>query len=318
MTWAERTLDAVLDRAAVTDAAVGTRWPLFADPETGVWTTTRRGSWTGGFWAGLLWLRAALSTDPAGRSAARTRTAALAPWIEADTATRGMIFWYGTAFAGPELRERAAEALLAAYDPVLGIVPWGAAFGGPRDLARVDSLPGLVPLLAGAGERGVRAMRSHLGRHVDLVTRGERPVPAWRSMPGGEWAPHPEPPAGWSRTVPWLTLALADAAHADPPLLSQIPETPGPSSDTSADAIEAVGLLKLAALADGDTAGRLRDRAARTLHDLVAGHVRDGRLLNGCYDLHRGVATRHELVWGDFFLALGLAILTGAIAPFTC
>ncbi|MER6175666.1 hypothetical protein [Streptosporangium sp. NPDC001681] len=74
------------------------RWPLHADPGSGRWTTTARGSWTGGFWAGLLWLRAIMSGGPADRAAATGRTALLGPWIEADTATRGLIFWYGTTF----------------------------------------------------------------------------------------------------------------------------------------------------------------------------------------------------------------------------
>lgn len=303
--WAERALHAVLERAGATEEAVAPRWPLFADPETGEWTTTARGSWTGGFWAGLLGLRAALSGRPADRAVASGRTAALAPWLDADTATRGMIFWYGTAFTEPELRQRAAEALLDAYDPLLGIVPWGGAFGGPRELARVDSLPGLVPLLGGAGARGLHVMRSHLDRHVGLVTRGDQLVPAWRVAPDGGWVPYPDPPAGWSRTAPWLTLALADAG-----CVFTSPD-PVATPDTSAVAIQVVALLKL-------PGARPRDQAARMLRDLVTGHVRAGRLLDGCYDPHRGVATRHELVWGDFFLAVGLAILTGAIDPFTC
>ncbi|GAA0916044.1 hypothetical protein [Nonomuraea longicatena] len=384
MTWAERTLAAMLDRVAATEAAVGTRWPLFADPETGEWTTTGRGSWAGGFWAGLLNLRATLGTDPAARTAARTaarrRASALAPWTGADTATRGLIFWYGTAFTDlGDLRAAAADALLAAYDPDLGVIPWGAAFGGPRELARVDSLPGLVPLLGGAGPEGLRVMRHHLDRHVDLVTRGAPPIPAWRAVPDGDWLSHPDPPAGWSRTVPWLALALADACHAqaqadtactgaacgarvdpddqvashasagaqhadavlmDPlslPGVRRILEGLGATptgGDTSAVAIEAVAMLKLADLAarpDHDARmgranraghvgdhGHLRGRAERMLRDLVADHVREGRLLDGCYDRHRGVATRHELVWGDFFLALGLAMITGAITPFAC
>ncbi|MEU1623864.1 hypothetical protein ABZ746_00650 [Streptomyces sp. NPDC020096] len=41
-----------------------------------------------------------------------------------------------------------------------------------------------------------------------------------------------------------------------------------------------------------------------------------GALLGGCYDAAHGVAVRHELVWGDFFLALGLALVTGLVGPF--
>jgi hypothetical protein len=32
---------------------VGSAYPHWADPETGAWTTTADGDWTGGFWAGM-------------------------------------------------------------------------------------------------------------------------------------------------------------------------------------------------------------------------------------------------------------------------
>ncbi|MFE2996227.1 hypothetical protein ACFXG4_14570 [Nocardia sp. NPDC059246] len=37
--------------------------------------------------------------------------------------------------------------------------------------------------------------------------------------------------------------------------------------------------------------------------------------MNGCYDLSRGLATRHELIWGEFLLMLALAILSGEVDP---
>ncbi len=49
------------------------------------------------------------------------------------------------------------------------------------------------------------------------------------------------------------------------------------------------------------------------LERLVGEHLTRGMLLDGCYDAGKGVAVRHELVWGDFFLALGLAALTGLV-----
>ncbi len=349
MSWAERALGEVLSRAAETESLVGERWPLHADPLSGRWTTTARGSWTGGFWAGLLWLRAIVSGELADQAAASIRTMSLAPWVGADTATRGLIFWYGTALAecgagAATLRDRAARACLDAYDPRLGLVPWGAAFGGPRELARADALPGLVRLLAYAGPHGRNAAQAQLDLQLKLSAGGGEPHPAWAALPDGSWVPHPEPPVGWSRTVAWLALAIADSAHAgqapraggppfqptDHPALEErlapgspaIPPAsalrPGGPPDTSAAAIEAVAALKLSALAGRRTSGALRDRAADVLGELVAAHLRDGRLLDGCYDLDHGVATRHELVWGDFFLAVGLAILTDAIAPFAC
>ncbi|WP_170290696.1 sugar ABC transporter permease [Kitasatospora atroaurantiaca] len=345
-TWAEHALAAVLERVGTTAEEVGPRFPLYADPDTGRWTTTARGSWTGGFWAGLLWLRALASGDRTDRTAARECTRRLSDWVDQDTATRGMILWYGTALAdeaADELRERAAHACLAAFDPGLGVVPWGSAFGGPRLLARADGVPGLVPLLARAGDAGVAAACSHLTRHLELCLGEEPPRPAWAAVPGGGWKGCDEPTPGWSRTAAWLLLGVADgmavpeigrsgelreAAGRLTRLRLVEPAAPVPPAgepggplDTSAAAIEAVAALKLAALA-GETDG-LSARAELVLHRLCTRHLSAsggprpaGMLLDGCYDAERDLAVRHELVWGDFFLAVGLAMLTGLVGPF--
>ncbi|NXY95606.1 sugar ABC transporter permease [Streptomyces sp. BR123] len=350
--WAGDALAAVLNRVAVTRAAVGERFPLFADPATGLWTTTARGSWTGGFWAGLLWLRAGWSGSAEDRSAAAGCTRRLAPWADADTATRGLILWYGTALAAGDreaaaLRRRGARACLADADPGLGLVPWGSALGGNRLQARADGVPGTVQLLAAAGPEGVRAAGDHLHRHLDLclARAGESggAYPAWRVTPGAGWQPCAEPPPGWSRGRSWLLLAVADAllnpaaaawrpdrlrGAAEellatpgvldgpfvPPADSAHPDGP---CDTSAAAVNAVALLKLAHT-DTGRAERLRRRAAAILRHLAETHLSGeggarpaGMLLDGCYDAREGTAVRHELIWGDFFLALGLATLTG-------
>lgn len=344
MRWAERALAELLVRAGDTEAEVGGRWPLHADPGSGRWTTTARGSWTGGFWAGLLWLRAIMSGERADRVAATGRTALLAPWIEADTATRGLILWYGTAFgvagrdaAAAVLRDRAAQACLNAYDPRLGLVPWGKAFGGPREVARVDGLPGLLRLLRLRGPSGITAADDQLELQLRLTLAEREPRPAWRARPDGTWARHPDPAPGWSRTTAWLSLAVADTGDeaqqrkllAHPRVAARFaaaspavpPARPGGPSDTSAAAIEAVAALKLAVRAVAtcpSTAARLWGRAVAVLRELVTEHLREGRLLDGCYDIEHGVATHHELVWGNFFLAVGLAILTEVINPFTC
>ncbi|MEU0687387.1 sugar ABC transporter permease [Streptomyces uncialis] len=382
--WAVRALADVVERVAVARAQVGTRFPLYADPGDGRWTTTGRGSWTGGFWAGLLWLRAGLTADRADREAAAACTARLAPWTDADTATRGLILWYGTAPAGDDpaaaaLRDRAARACLRSWEPELGFVPWGDAFGGPRELARVDGVPGMVPLLAGAGAGavvgtaadaaaglrpaagpgarpdGVAAAAAHLRRHLELCledrafryTPGDptrRPFrPAWRRTATG-WRPCEDPGPGWSRGPAWLLLAVADALLR-PEIAARMPgdltataehlltegdfltgplvpyaDTARPDGplDTSAAAITAVALLKLARV-PGPRARTYAGRAGAILERLVRDHLTGpepgrpaGMLLDGCYDAPRGLAVRHELVWGDFFLALGLAALTGA------
>ncbi|WP_346766195.1 sugar ABC transporter permease [Streptomyces sp. A0592] len=351
-----RALEAVMERVALTAAEVGPRFPLYADPGDGRWTTTGRGSWTGGFWAGLLWLRARYTGAEPDRRAAAACTARLEPWAGADTATRGLIFWYGTAPAGGDaeaaaLRARAARACLSACDPELGILPWGEALGGPRLLARVDGVPGTVPLLAGAGPDGAAAAAAHLHRHLDLCLGrpgGAKPWfrPALGFEPAtGRWHPCEDPPAGWSRGRAWLLLAVADAllqpalpagdfgrlteaaalltarggvltGRPVPPADTARPDGP---LDTSAAAITAVALLKLART-PGPRAEQYALRAEEVLDRLIRSHLTGddgarppGMLLDGCYDEAKRLAVRHELVWGDFFLALALAALHGLV-----
>ncbi|MGW8765623.1 sugar ABC transporter permease [Streptomyces sp. NPDC055815] len=344
--WADEALATVLRRVGETARQVGERFPLYADPGDGRWTTTGRGSWAGGFWAGLLWLRARHTGTSADRTAAAVCTARLAPWAEADTATRGLILWYGTALGDDTdaglLRTRAARSALAAYDPALGLVPWGAALGGPRQRARADGVPGLVPLLASAGPEGEAAAAGHLHRHLDLCLGGEgaeRPVPAWEFTTGSGWQTSPEPEAGWTRGEAWLLLAVADAllragkevwrperlreavellvgegeflsGPLVPPARVHHPDGP---VDTSAAAIGAVALLKLGLLPVPEAAA-YRRRAEDVLRHLTTTHLTpDGTLRDGCYDAASDTAVRHALVWGDFFLALGLAALRGHV-----
>lgn len=345
--WPSRALAGVLDQVAATAADVREgRFPLYADPDTGRWTTTGRGSWAGGFWAGLLWLRARHTGSEGDRAVASACTARLAGWVDADTSTRGLILWYGTALAAgdtgaQELRARAAGACRAAMDGELGLLPWGSAFGGPRLLARVDGLPGTVPLLATVSPE---AAASHLQRHLTLclpdsgtgVCRAGDLVPAWSYGAERGWLACAEPAPGWSRGPAWLLLALADVLHrptvaayvpGDPHALAERlaaawagPGTPlvppadaarpdGPA-DTSAAAVTAVALLKLSLL-PGPRSAQYAHRAKEILEHLVDHHLSRGRLLNGCYDADRELAVRHQLVWGDFFLALGLAGLAG-------
>ncbi|MFJ2932123.1 sugar ABC transporter permease [Streptomyces sp. NPDC087219] len=360
--WAEEALGLLLGRVGETSEQVGDRFPLYADPADGQWTTTGRGSWAGGFWAGLLWLRAGRAGRDEDRTAAAAVTGRLAPWAEADTATRGLILWYGTApatedTAAPALRERAAKAAVGAFDPELGLVPWGSALGGERLRARADGVPGLVPLLASAGPEGREAAAGHLHRHLDLCLPHDgtgRPAPAWRLDRTRGWLAEADPAPGWTRGEAWLLLAVADALLladalprteaaswrvdrltqaaelllADCSMLVGPPVPPADARhadgplDTSAAAITAVALLKLA-LVPGTAwstawSTACAARAEAVLHRLAHDHLTRpggtrpaGMLLDGCYDAHSGTAVRHELVWGDFFLALGLAALLG-------
>ncbi|MFD7628707.1 sugar ABC transporter permease [Streptomyces sp. NPDC059851] len=353
---AGRALAALMERVMVTESQVGVRFPLYADPDDGSWTTTGRGSWAGGFWAGLLWLRARYTGDEDDRAAAVECTARLAPWVEADTATRGLIFWYGTALATDDdaaeaIRKAAVGACLSAHDRELGLVPWGAAFGGPRLLARVDAVPGMLSLLAEEGPDGAAAATAHLHRHLDLclgedLPPGQWPAPAWQFTGQQRWQPLGDPLPGWSRGRAWLLLAVAEAllhprlalhrpdrlaaaaerllAHGGfltgplvPPAEAEKPDGP---LDTSTAAITAVALMKLARV-PGPRAEDCSYRAVAILSRLAESHLYDGvadeapvgRLVDGCYDAGKGLAVRHELIWGTFFLTLALAALDGVV-----
>lgn len=341
--WLADALGCVLDRVGSTERAVGDRFPLSADPLTGEWTTTRHGSWAAGFWVGQLWLRARLTGTAADRSAAERWTARLHRWVEVDTVTRGLILWYGAASghrlgvsdAGIESARHGAAALLDSYVPAAGVMPWGTAFGDPARpiVARVDGVPGALPLLAwssadlGPDTKSVAAQ--HLRTHLRLCGTASTRPPAWQRDADGAWLPVDEPPIGWTRGTAWLLLALADATvwlgesgrsdalEAALAWQQRIPGIPpavvgrtGSPPDTSAAAIAAVALAKLGMVDDATALVRL----------LVRDHLSDGTdgapvgmLRNGCHDLSRGIATRHELVWGDFFLLLALAILLGEV-----
>ena len=59
-----------------------------------------------------------------------------------------------------------------------------------------------------------------------------------------------------------------------------------------------------------------RDAAEATAAALVERHLRpDGLLADGCYSPRIGLATRHELVWGSYYLFEALHALAGLRDP---
>lgn len=312
--WAGAALTGLLDRVSSTLEQVGDRFPLYADQDTGTWVSTGRGSWTGGFWAGLLALRAAHDNDPKSVKSALAVRDRLDHWVRADTVCRGMIFWYGETLTRLELAPPspsaalAATALAADFAPSLGVIPWGTALGGGPTAVRPDGAPGVVALLATHGLHTVA--HDHLATHVQAA-----------------------PPA-WPRDAAWLLLATTDAAawldgfpehHAErrgehwlarfgtsmPTFVADEPRSPC-YSDSSAAAIAAVALLQLSAVSR-------QPRWRRAACDMLSNIVREAQLPTGgigrgCYNAIDKTATAHELVWSDYFTALGLAMLIG-LAP---
>ena len=76
-------------------------------------------------------------------------------------------------------------------------------------------------------------------------------------------------------------------------------------------------LLTLAPRASTPARARAyRETAEATAVALVARHLRpDGMLSDGCYSPRIGLATRHELVWGSYYLFEALHALAGLYDP---
>jgi unsaturated chondroitin disaccharide hydrolase len=95
------------------------------------------------------------------------------------------------------------------------------------------------------------------------------------------------------------------------------PKEPGPLSrgqvDTSAAAIAAVGLLKLARLATGAARRKAyADAALRTVGSLCEGYLGEGTdgwegiLRGGVYHIHKGYGVNESVMWGEFFFVEAL------------
>ncbi len=350
-----------------TAAEVATGFPNYADTDTGLWTRSADGFWTGGFWGGLLALSAADSGARRYARAADDVAERLTVRASSDTAFRGFLFFYGAGVAhltGKSDTTRAAalagaQGLAASFNHDAGLIPLGSqaeesdAVGAGA--ANIDAVPGTVALLAWAARETDRPeladmARAHAQRHVEYCVREDGSV--CQSAAFDEWDgtllrryTHKgrSDDSTWARAQAWAMLGFAQATRwVDPEFagpaktvadwwIEQLPPdrvapwdfSAGPDEprDTSATAIAAAALLKLAALVPGRP--RYREHAAAMVDTLTtfvtptgAGdHRRPGMLTGGCFDPRRGVATDAELVWGDYFLLESLLALRGVLDP---
>jgi len=131
-------------------------FPHAAPSTTGVWEGKRDGMWTSGFWAGLLWQRAALTGRAEDANTATTWTVRLAPHAQRRTLDIGFVFWssavLGWEIGGvPVCRElalQAADRMADMLDPVAGVIPVGvdAELAAASDDVIIDCM-GSLPLL---------------------------------------------------------------------------------------------------------------------------------------------------------------------------
>jgi len=257
---------------------------------------------------------------------------------------------------GREAGLQGASALAASYNPRAQALPLGSEAEEASDVGRgeanVDTVQAAALLLWAARHTGDKTLRDvalgHARRHVELCLRDDGSVcqsasfdPATGAMlrrythkgitDHSTWArAQAWGILGWTVAAQWsgdrsfLTPATTAAewwlAHAPADRVAfwdfDDPAIPGAPRDTSATAIVAASLLKLAALSAEPAAARYHGAAEATALALVERHLHDdGLLADGCYNTRINLATRHELIWGSYFLYEALHVLSGPLDP---
>jgi unsaturated chondroitin disaccharide hydrolase len=156
-------------------------FPHWANSQTGVWTTTRDGDWTGGAWPGMLWLAANRAGHTKYLDAARLWSSRLKPRARLQTAFKGFGFYYGTALGdllcgdkdAAALALEAAQSLKGQFDPRLGLIPLGGDAEESEDVGNsfssIDSLQATPLLFWAAQKTGDAAYADVAAKHTSRV-----------------------------------------------------------------------------------------------------------------------------------------------------
>ena len=179
--WSQA-IDRMLARVQDTMARVKEGFPHWADPETGQWTTTPDGDWTGGYWIGMLWLAATATGDARYRAGAEPLAEQLRTRISAETVFKSFPAYYGAALAailhnaaGPkEIAIETARSLAGRlYSPTLKLVPLGAQAEEGTHIGStetsIDSLQAATLLFWAARATGDAKLREVAMNHADTI-----------------------------------------------------------------------------------------------------------------------------------------------------
>ncbi len=347
---AERTraIDSLLLRLEGIERACGKDFPLYSPGLEDRWSVSSGGSWLGGFWAGLWWLRARVTGASSDRDKAIRIGQRLVSKLEAPTLNRSMIFWYGLApgalwfehLESRQLLDQAGAALAAAFSRALGCIPLGTDMGGGPDGDRRIAIDTLAPTLRLLARHPQCAVRDLAGQHLQgtLAACG-----TWRGAYCGsvhcrEERVMPEEQAGlWSRGQAWAMLGLVQAAglYGEPflsearraceywletrpePLPANRLDHPDAGDDPSAAVIAALAMLGL----DGQP-GQLEpwhEHAERLLAAVVRSrYVTVGGATPGLFGGMRYRTREGEVLvesaCSSFFLLAALLVLDGRMA----
>jgi unsaturated chondroitin disaccharide hydrolase len=217
--------------------------------------------------------------------------------------------------------------------------------------ANVDTVQGAALLVWAASEAGEGRWRemavSHARRHVEFCVRDDGSVcqsasfdPTTGRMLRRYTHKGVRDDSTWARAQAWAIVGYATmhrwtgerdfqevACHAADWWLAHVPADlvawwdfddpaiPTAPRDTSATAIVAAALLKLAAFTSDPRRRREYRGAAEATVGQLVDHYLDPRgiLSHGCYNKRLGLATEHELIWGSYYLFEALNVLGGRL-----
>lgn len=344
-------INAIFARLEQIDAECGLGYPLYRTGGGEAWKVSVSGSWLGGFWAGLWWLRAHCTGHRDDLQKARRIAERLRGQLDSETHHRSLIFWYGAGLgarllADPkaeELTEQAVQRLAWAFDPVLGCIPLGREMGGGE---HGDSRLSIDPLAATLQLFALHAEPRLLGLGRQQLQTSFRAC----AGTGGAWSSHGhfdqgqwqagDVPGNWSRGQAWAMLGLETGARLyGEPFRSDgnqagrywldsrglsIPanrlDQPQGPSDPCAAAMAALALQGWAIdaiEAEGAVESEvLRQQAGQLLAAIVRGaDFEEGRFIGHCYRTTATVEQKVESACGSFFLLAALLAWTGEIDP---
>jgi len=219
---AQRAIAAIFRRMDEIAAQCGDRFPLFRTVADAQWTLSKRGSWMGGFWAGLWWLKTSVTGDAADHAQAVQWCMRLEASLDEPSVNRSFVFWYGAGLGGQlqgdetarQLAQRAARTLLNRFDAQRAIWPLDEGMGAGergRCMLDVDSLAPLIALMhAHSGSIGSDVAQRHLDSCLTQLTDG---TGAWRSRKALDVVHQTPSPPIWPRGQAWAMLGLAEAAR---------------------------------------------------------------------------------------------------------
>ncbi|MGH7323433.1 MAG: glycoside hydrolase family 88 protein [Candidatus Rokuibacteriota bacterium] len=255
-----------------------------------------------------------------------------------------------------EIALAGAQGWASSFNAKAGAFPLGAEAEEASDVghgeANVDTVQGAALLVWAAREAGEPAWTdmavSHARRHIEFCIRPDGSVcqsasfdPATGRMVRRYTHKGITDQSTWARAQAWAIVGYTlmyqwtaereflDVAHRTADWwLAHVPRDrvafwdfddpaiPGTNRDTSATAIVAASLLKLAALTPGERRRAYREAGEATVSALVERHLdARGVLAHGCYNKRLGLATEHELIWGSYYLFEALSVLAGRLEP---